>query len=480
MTSRFYAGLMISAAMTASANAAEGDYPSQPLPSYSFSDVDQFSPSPLADVIPDVPSVRRAMARVIAAEAVIYGLPSVLQYEQMYNQAINEKNPKYVGFNRFGHDRNLAGPDYTAFKVPNSDTLYSNAWLDLSRGPVFIDVPAIPLKYYTLCFLDMYSNASNISSRTFGSEARRYLVAPANWKGEVPEGVTLFRVATEYTWILMRIFASSPAEVARVRRIQDEVVITPTAKPADARVDYPVADKQTPAGFFRNLDFLLRTNAHPKQEDALVYRFRSLGLGGAKPFDFDGLDPETRAGIEDGFADAMKIVKASQAQLGVRTANGWNKVEKARYGFNYLNRATINYVGLGANVSAENHSFNAFEDSSGMILDGGKANYSFELSPPPPVNAFWSVTLYDGESFELYDNTLRRYLINDRTPGLKVEKDGSIKIVIAHRKVAGKANWLPAPDKPFFVVLRAYGPKPELLEGKWVPQAIKRMELPAD
>ena len=171
----------------------------------------------------------------------------------------------------------------------------------------------------------------------------------------------------------------------------------------------------------------------------------------------------------------MKIIVASRAQLGATTDTGWTRVEKARYGFNYLSRATVNYVGLGANVDAENLSFNTFADGEGRPLDASKGAYSLSFKPPP-VNAFWSVTLYDAATLALYPNELQRYLINDRTPGLKTNRDGTIDLRIQHGRPRETANWLPAPDRPFYLVVRSYLPKPEMISGGWRPEPVVRHE----
>jgi len=461
-------------AFAAAAAAAERHYPVLPAPSYRLRDVDQFDPTPAADVVPKDPAARTALAHALAMEAAIYGLPSVYQYREMFAQAVDPASPRYVGFNRFAHDRDLAGPDYKAFKSPNSDTLYSNAWLDLTGGPVLIETPDVPLKYYTLNFLDMFSNASNIGTRTFGSKAGRYLIVPARWTGEPPPGVTLFRVATPHAWILIRVFAQTPAEVAIARKVQDTVKIVPLS-PSPRAVDYPPPDVNTAGGFFRVLDHVLRTDGHPDQEDALIYRFRTIGIGGPEPFDPTRLDAETRAGMEAGFQEAMKMIAASRAQLGVPTGTGWSRVEKARYGFNYLSRATVNYVGLGANVDAENLSFNTFTDGKGRPLDGSKGDYTLSFKPPP-VNAFWSVTLYDAGTLALHPNELGRYLVNDRTPGLKTNRDGTIDLRIQHARPRDAANWLPAPDRAFYLVVRSYLPKSEMISGGWRPPPVVMLE----
>lgn len=448
------------------------NYPAFPAHSYPLDCATQFSPTPRADILPSEGAARTLFARGLAADAAIYGMPAVLQYREMYRQAVDQTHPRHVGFHRFLHDRDLAGPGYQAFKTPNSDTLYSNAWLNLSQGPVLIEIPDVPLTYYTLQFLDMHANASNIGTRTFGNKAGKYLVAHARWQGEVPQGVVLFRVATPYAWILMRVFAQREDEVIRAGEIQDRVTITPMAPPSEL-ADFPPLDELHAVDFFRALDHVVRTNGVPHQEDALVYRFRAIGIAGKEPFNHSDLDPATQAGMEAGYADAMQIIAASRAQLGLPTGTGWTKVDKARYGFNYLSRAVTNYVGLGANVEEENYSFNTFVDAEGVALDGSGANYSLDIAPPP-VDAFWSLTLYDANNFELFPNALQRYLISERQlPPLAPGQD-TWTIAISHAEPKPAAHWLPAPNGPFYLVFRAYLPRPEMIASGWRPQPVTR------
>ena len=223
-------------------------------------------------------------------------------------------------------------------------------------------------------------------------------------------------------------------------------------------------------GFLRALDTILRTNGHLPGEEALVSRFRPLGVGGAKAFDPAMFDPAALTAIEAGYKDAVALLNTSKAQLGMPTGSGWMKVNKGEYGFNYVRRSVTNTAGLGANVREENASYTAFTDGSGKILNGATSRYTLHLTTPPPVDAFWSVTLYDAETFALYPNPLKRYLISDRTPGLNVAADGSIVIHLQHALT--KENWLPAPSNPFFVVMRAYSPETAMLNGQWLPPAI--------
>ena len=210
------------------------------------------------DVLPDDGDARGRYQQMLAMDATVYGLPSVYQYAQLYEQAVDDTSASYTGFNRFLHQRTLATPNFTAFKTPNVDTLYSNAWLDLSGGPVIVEVPPIKDRYYTLQFVDMYGNSTNLSSRTVGPDGGRFLVATTTWDGDVPADTTSFLVATSYMWILMRILVTAPGtDVEFVQSLQDRVTITSLVEPAAAGfVAVTFEEVQTqPVPFFQALDW---------------------------------------------------------------------------------------------------------------------------------------------------------------------------------------------------------------------------------
>src|ERR1051325_131469 len=187
---------------------------------YELSQVDHLQVDARPDVVPRDAGERERHARRLAAEAAIYGLPSVYQYAQMVVQAVDTSSPMYTGFDAWYHQREVSTPQFDLFKTPNVDTLYSNAWLDLTQGPAVIRIPAIRARYYTLHFLDAYSNATNLSSRTVGEDGGTFLVTPPGWDGSVPAGTTRFRVASPYMWILMRILVvSSEEDVEEVRAL---------------------------------------------------------------------------------------------------------------------------------------------------------------------------------------------------------------------------------------------------------------------
>ncbi len=459
-------------------------YPFPPLPSYRLADVDQLQAARLHEVRPREPAARASQARALERDAAVYGGPSVLLYAPLSPQAVDREAPGYTGFAVFAHDRDLAGPGYRAFKTPNADTLYSNAWLDLRAGPVLVDVPAFAGRYYTLNFLDMYSNATNISTGTAGGDGGRYLVATPDWAGEVPADVTLFRVATGWMWLLLRIFADGPADIGAARDLQDAVRLTPLGRGTGDTGEFPPADAESVRtdwrAFFQVLDFVLRTTSHPDQEDALVYRFRALGLGAEVPWRSDELDEADQAGMSEGFTDALQAVVASRSSLGIPLeGTGWSRGRPAAHGFNYLRRAATNQVGLGATVVQENQAFMCWYDADGDPLDGTRGRYELAIPAPPPVDAFWSVTAYDAGTLELYPNELNRYSLSDRTPGLRHDEDGCLRVLLQAGRPASAANWLPVPAGRFYLCVRAYRPRPELLDGGWAPEPVRLVGHPS-
>ncbi|HEX9994039.1 MAG TPA: DUF1254 domain-containing protein [Acidimicrobiales bacterium] len=449
--------------------------PSAPLRSYDLLAVDQLELPTTADILPPDPGDRREYARMLAMDATIYGLPSAFEYAQLYEQAVDGASDLYTGFNRFLHQRDLATPSFTAFKTPNVDTLYSNAWLDLTGGPVEVRVPPMEGRYFTLQFVDLYGNATNLSSRTVGAEGGRFAVTTTTWDGPLPDGLVPFRVGTPFVWILMRILVKDAGgDVDVVRRLQDEVRLSGTG-PSPA-IDFPAVtakEVETEAGpFLAALDWTLRHNGRPAQEEAYVHRFSGIGLGGRRPFSLDELDPAVREGVVAGFRDAMAVVEGSRALVGERTATGWRTGTAGELGFNYLHRAVQNFVGTGGNVTAEKKFFVAFEGGDGAPLDG-RRDHRLRFDVLPPVDGGWSLTVYPTDTGLLYDNEIDRYAIGSTTAGLVTTADGALEILLQHRRPAEPSNWLPVPDGPFYVDLRMWEPRAEARDGRWIPPAIE-------
>ena len=271
------------------------------------------------------------------------------------------------------------------------------------------------------------------------------------------------------TWALMRIQVGAD-DLDAVRALQDDVrlaplgasTLTPQSRSGDVEND--------PAAFFETLDAALRLQGHPASDDTLVAQFRSLGVLGHEPFDLAALDEAVSLGMADGFRDAMSVISANRAALGVPTPEGWTRVaDKGRHGPNLLNRAIMNLVGLGANVVEENTSFNTYVDAEGEPLDGHRS-YEIVLDDPPKCEAFWSITLYEAGSGMLYDAPDGRHSVGSASGGRTAV--GSGRIVVGHEPGSADA-WLPAPRGPFFLVLRIYGPGPDVVAGRWTPPAVR-------
>jgi hypothetical protein len=465
---------LLAVLMSAAAPAPEASPHSRA--SYDPHDADQFQWSQLPDVMPASPAERETWAHALALDAAVYGGLAVAQYWQMYAQGVDAKDPGYTGFNRFHHERRLAYPGYKAFKTPNVDTLYSNAWLDLTAGPVRVTVPPMDAgRYFAFNLLDAYGNASNISTRIQGNGGGAYLVATTDWQGEVPPGVTLFRVTTPYIWVLLRIKANDAADAKRVTKLQDAFTLTPTAIHRGPAPQFPEAADRSAIGYYRMLDFILRANGHPRSEDALVYRWHGIGLAGPKSLNSALADPAIRKGLETGHADAMKVIADSVTQAGLQLDHWRSPYDAGRMGWNYLERTGL-MIATGANVPTENYAFVTYVDADGDPLDGSK--YTYELVQiPPPAKYYWSYTPYLRENRELTPNAAAKYTVNDRTPALKREADGKLRVVLSAVRPKGTAaaNWLPVSAAPFVLAIRSQGPDKALLDGTWKPAPIRKL-----
>jgi hypothetical protein len=205
-------------------------------------------------------------------------------------------------------------------------------------------------------------------------------------------------------------------------------------------------------------------------EDAYVYRFRSIGLGGPEPLDLGTLDDATRQGLEEGFAEAMELIRAARSEFAEPVGDtGWISGSAGEDGFNYLRRAIRNFIGTGGNVIAEKVFFATHGTASGELLDASKTSYTVRLDPPPPVDGHWSLTIYPTATGLLYANELERHAIAATTPGLEYDVDGSLTVLIQHERPDNAANWLPAPAAEFYLDLRTWEPRAEIRDGSWRP-----------
>ncbi|MDU0314152.1 DUF1254 domain-containing protein [Phycicoccus sp. M110.8] len=440
-------------------------------------------------------------AGAIAVEAYVYLFPLVLMEvtrRQMTSGPVGAK----VGFapmGTFSHAREFPPGDFRGVVRPNFDTLYSSAWLDVSTEPSIVSVPDTQGRYYLLPMYDMWTEAFAVpGTRTTGTAAASYAVVPPGWRGELPAGVTAVQAPTPHIWVIGRIQTNGPADYENVRTIQGGFTITPLSGwdgaggspapvqsgPATAPSD-PDVDTETPPldqvlampsrQFFTLAEELRARHGSHLTDWSILARMRRLGLA-ARDLDFDALEPEAREALDRAPAAALALMHASVPRMA-RVLNGWQLSTDTMgvYGNSYLKRAIVALTGLGANqVEDAIYPLN-MTDARGEQLDGDR-NYvlHFEAGELPPVAAFWSVTMYDTEGFQV-PNALNRFAIGDRDP-LVYNPDGSLDLYLQHSSPGPEreANWLPAPRGPLGVTMRLYAPAPEALDGRWTPPPIRR------
>jgi hypothetical protein len=432
-------------------------------------------------------------AKQIAEEAYIFAFSMLENYKTMYVQAVNENLPTYrAPFNQFAHMRHLLGPEFTEVVGPNNDTLYSLAWLDLGAEPIVLSLPDFPeRRYYVIQIVDMYTfNVEYIGARTTGSQAAKYLFAGPGWDGPTPQGIDgVRRTDGRFLFLLGRTAASGKEDVSAVNALQDQFALTPLSaylgQPAPAPVpapDFPPYDpgKAASLEFISYFNFLLGQLEPGPDEQPLLKEWAQIGVQPGQAFNPEALAPDIREAVAEGVAAAHEKIKAESLSVG-RNVNNWTLIGE---GFGYrsmvggkdLIRAAANMVGIYGNNPEEAYNFTAAKDGDGEPLDASKHNYVIHFETPPPVQAFWSVTMYKLPTPLFVANPINRYSIGDRTPGFEPNEDGSVTIYLQHKSPGPheESNWLPAPDGPFALALRIYWPEQDILDGKWEPAAIQK------
>jgi hypothetical protein len=431
-------------------------------------------------------------ARTIAKNAYIYGYPMVQTYLTMYAFSINKTNPQYKGpFNTPLSFARVFTPDDTAFVTPNSDTPYTFLSLDLRTQPIVLTIPPVEKnRYWVFQMMDLYTfNFDYLGTRTTGNNGGTFLVAGPRWKGTVPSGITkVLRPETEFINVVGRTQLFNPTDLENVKKIQSEYKAQPLSvylgKPAPSAAPAiqwiaPVLPAQikTSPQFFNVMNFLLRFCPTQPGEAALRSSFASIGVGAGKTINLAAISPEMKAALEGGMIDGQKEIDARRAASGGDISNFFGT--RAFLHDDYVARATGAQMGIGAN-SKEEAMYPLYEkDSSGQPLDGSKAHYSLHFAKGefPPVNAFWSLTMYNLPQQLLVKNPINRYLINSpMLPNLKLDSNGGLTIYI-QAESPGKdreANWLPAPKAPFMLAMRYYLPKAQLISGTWKSPAVVR------
>jgi hypothetical protein len=439
-----------------------------------------------------------AETKAIAEEGFIYGLPIVMNYAVMYEYAVDKNSGQFKApFNEIKNEPRVFTYKDTAIVTPNSDTPYSFLWMDLRAEPMVLSVPAVEKpRYYAVQLEDGNTfNFGYIGSRATGNDAGDYMVAGPDWKGETPAGIKkVFRSTTQFALAGYRTQLFNPADMPKVVKVQAGYKVQPLSaylkQPAPAAapaVNFPKIDKEmVKTNFFEYLDFALQFAPAGPEEQAIRAKLARIGIGAGKTFDFKDLSLEHKAEVALGMKDGEAKVTQAADNLG-KDINGWKVSspfgDRAFFNGDWLLRAAGAKAGIYGNDAVEATYPMTKTLANGEPLDGSEKNYTltFAAGEFPPVNAFWSVTMYDGKTQFLIENPINRYLINSpMLPNLKKNPDGSLTLYIQKDSPgkAKEANWLPAPDGPIYLVMRLYSPKtepPSILppgEGTWQPPAI--------
>jgi hypothetical protein len=437
-------------------------------------------------------------AKAIAEEGFIYGLPIVMNYAVMYEYSVDKNSGQYKApFNHIKNEARVFTPKDTSIVTPNSDTPYSFLWMDLRAEPMVLSVPAVEKdRYYAVQLEDGNTyNYGYIGSRATGTEAGDYMVVGPDWNGATPPGIKkVFRSTTQFSVAGYRTQLFGADDMPNVEKVQAgyraqplSVYLKEPTTTAAAAVDFPKIDKEmVKTNFFEYLDFALQFAPAAPEEKEIRAKLARIGVGAGKTFNFKDLPLthklEIGLGMKEGEAKVDKYLAAE-----VKNINGWAVSSffgnSAFFNGNWLLRAAGAKAGIYGNDAEEATYPLAKALPSGEPLDGSKNNYTltFPAGQFPPVNAFWSVTMYDGKAQLLIENPINRYLINSpMLPGMKTNADGSLALYIQNKSPGAdrESNWLPAPNGEIYLVMRLYWPKtepPSILppgSGTWKPPAI--------
>jgi hypothetical protein len=442
-------------------------------------------------------------AKDIAEAGFIYGLPIVMNYGVMYEYAVDRNSGQFKApFNQIKNEPNVFTYKDTAIVTPNSDTPYSFVWMDLRAEPIVLSVPAVdPKRYYSVMLCDGNTyNYGYIGSRATGSEAGDYMVVGPDWKGATPPSIKkLFRSSTQFSLAGYRTQLFSADDLDGVKKVQDgykaqtlsDYLKQPTTTAAAPAIDFPKINTElAKTNFFEFLDFALQFAPPQENEKEIRAQLASIGVGPGKTFNFKDLPLEQKVEVGLGMKEGEKKIAEYLASVAGKEINGWRVSslfgDSAFYNGDWLKRAAGAKGGIYGNDAVEAMYPARRTDSDGQTLDGSKNNYTltFPAGQQPPVNAFWSVTMYDGKSQLLIENPINRYLINSpMLSTMKTNADGSLTLYIQNKSPGAdkEPNWLPAPNDTIYLVLRLYWPKtepPSILppgEGTWQPPGIKRV-----
>jgi len=428
-------------------------------------------------------------ASAIATDAYIYGYPLVT-VEMTRRIGTNTDRPVglHAPMGQFASAREYPTAAFKDVTAPNADTLYSSAFLDLAKEPYVLSIPDAHGRYYLFPMLDGWTAVFQVpGTRTTGTKAQKYAITGPGWSGTLPDGVTEYKSPTSTVWIIGRIYCSGTAkDYQAVHEMQDKLSLVPLSSygkpytPPAGTVD-PNIDMKTPpreqvnaldvAAYFNLMAQMMKDNPPAAEDAPILARMAKIGIVPGQPFDLTKLSPEAQQALKAVPKAAVGKIMGYFKDAG-KVENGWVFFTKTGiYGTDYLDRAFVTAVGLGANRPQDAVYPTSEVDAAGKPYSGAnKYVLHFDKGQMPPANGFWSLTMYDAQYF-FVANPLNRYTRSSRNK-FKANPDGSVDLYLQNEN-PGKdkePNWLPAPEGKFILMLRLYWPKetpPSLLDGTW-------------
>ena len=444
-----------------------------------------------APATPPTSSVTAEEAQTIAQEAYTYFYPLVLM-DVTRKHFSNIEAGKMFGrgpMNTFVHARTFPPATFRGATHANFDTLYSVGWLDLTKEPIVISVPDTQGRYYLMQLLDMWTDSfAGVGKRTTGTEAGNFVVVGPGWQGELPKGLPRINAPTPFVWVIGRTRTDGTQDYDAVHKIQDGYKMTLLSQwgkepqPITVKIDPSVDMKtppvkqvrdMTPDAYFAYAAELLKVDGPYLTDQPPLARMKRLGIEAGQSFDPGKVDPVIRQALQTAPAAAQKALIAEWPKVG-RHANDWvMNTDSGVYGANYLKRGAVAMFEIGMNLPEDS----IYPDTGTSPLDGHN-NYviHFAKGGLPPVNEFWSVTIYDMQGFTVPTPT-DRYTLGDRS-NLKTNADGSLDIYVQSESPGAdkESNWLPAPTQPFSLHARLYSPRPPAIDGTWAMPVVEKVK----
>jgi len=433
-------------------------------------------------------------------QAYLFGYPLVVM-DVTREATADPLTGKKLPSNHFVHAVSFPDHNFRGVVRPNNDTLYSSAWFDLSSEPVVMSVPDTVGRYYVMPFMDAWTNVfAMVGKRATGTGRGDYLLVGPDWKGAVPDDVKVINAPTNMLWLIGRIQVNGKNDLQNVYALQKQFKLTPLSHWASRQPNpaYTVSAEMTravekikkinpsakvekmPAGeFFARLSILMGKHPAAKEDAPVMKMLTGFGIVPGQSFKMDDLNFVRRLLLSKAVAVTRSQMKeVAKLRTGKTPENGWGISRKGVgvFGTAYDVRAFVAAFGLGALPPEEAVYPAAFMDGEGKPLNGGnRYRIHFDAGKTPPVDAFWSLTLYDETQF-LVDNPIHRYTIGDRDE-LKYNPDGSLDIFIQRDRPAQReSNWLPAGEGAFSLTMRLYMPKASFMNGQWKLPAVERID----